>query len=186
MSEAPDKQEVSAQQTPQSRPRRRFLTGVLTGGFLGSVLAGGVGLYAQAHPGADHWFRGSYRLGGCLQHAAHDTATMGARIECMADWLLSYIEASDAQRQQVQTVLQATVHDLDKVREQHRLNQQRLLQALAQPTVDRVTLEELRRAGLQLAETASERLVTTLADTAEVLTPEQRARLVAFAARWHH
>ena len=51
MSESNDRQSVDKQQTPQARSRRRFLVGVLTGGLLGSVLAGGVSLYAQAQPG---------------------------------------------------------------------------------------------------------------------------------------
>jgi len=57
---------------------------------------------------------------------------------------------------------------------------------LAQPTIDRATLGDIRHAELQLADTASERLVTALADVAEVLTPEQRTRLLEFTSRWHH
>ena len=45
-------------------------------------------------------------------------------------------------------------------------------------------LEDLRRAELQLAESASQRIVTALADVADVLTPEQRAELVKMAERF--
>jgi Spy/CpxP family protein refolding chaperone len=38
---------------------------------------------------------------------------------------------------------------------------------------------------LQLADVASSRLVEAIADAAEVLTPEQRAKLGELAARWH-
>ena len=55
---------------------------------------------------------------------------------------------------------------------------------LTQPNVDRATLEDLRRAELQLAESASSRIVTALADIADVLTPEQRAELVKMAERF--
>jgi Spy/CpxP family protein refolding chaperone len=72
------------------------------------------------------------------------------------------------------------------VREQHLAQRQALLEALKQPTIDRQALEQLRQAKLQLAETASSRLAEALADIAEVLTPEQRTELLAFAARWHH
>ena len=60
------------------------------------------------------------------------------------------------------------------------------LAALTQPSVDRGSLEDLRRAELQLAEGASQRIVTALADIADVLTPEQRAELVKMAQRWRH
>ena len=42
---------AGAQQTAQPRSRRRFLTGVVTGGFLGSLLVGGINLYSHAQPG---------------------------------------------------------------------------------------------------------------------------------------
>jgi uncharacterized membrane protein len=68
----------------------------------------------------------------------------------------------------------------------HSQNRQALLQALAQPTIDRATLGDIRHAELQLADTASEQIVTALADVAEVLTPEQRIKLLEFTSRWHH
>lgn len=186
MSEPNDTREVMEQSPVQSRARRRFLTALVTGGLLGSLLAGGISLYAQSQPGPGSWFCGGHGPGGYVRPATHDPDMMRARLELATDWILSRIEASDEQRQRVKTIVQATAQEFTPMREQHHQNRQALLQALAQPTIDRTTLEEIRHAELQLAETASERLVTALGDVAEVLTPEQRARLVEFTGRWHH
>ena len=52
---------------------------------------------------------------------------------------------------------------------------------VAQPTIDRAAIEQLRADELQLAETMSKRVAKAIADAAEVLTPEQRVKL---AGQW--
>ena len=177
---------TGAQQTAQPRSRRRFLTGVVTGGFLGSLLVGGLNLYSHAQPGPGWWFRAGHGPGGSWRQGAYDPDMVRARIEFATDWILSRIEASDEQRQQVKAIVQATMQDLAPMREQHHQNHQTMLQALTQTTIDPAALETIRHAELQLAEEVSKRLVTSLADIAEVLTPEQRTRLAEFIGRWHH
>ena len=62
---------------------------------------------------------------------------------------------------------------------------------LTASTIDRTAIERLRAEQLGLAETASKRIALALADTAEVLNPEQRKKIADWAAygplaRWHH
>jgi uncharacterized membrane protein len=160
--------------------------GVVTGGFLGSLLAGGINLYSHAQPGLGWWFRAGHGPGGSWRQGAYDPDMVQARIEFATDWILSRVEASDEQRQQVKAIVQATAQDLAPMREQHHQNKQTMLQSLTQPTINRTALGDIRRAELQLVERASERMVAALADVAEVLTPEQRTRLAEFISRWHH
>jgi periplasmic protein CpxP/Spy len=162
---------------PPSEARRRFLTGVVTGGLLASLLAGGASMYVYAHPGRGGWFgadRGSV-----------DPTIVGERAAFATDWILHRIEASEEQRQRVQAIVQTALQDLLPLRDQHHQYRQALHAALTQPTINRDTLGEIRRAELDLAEAASSRLVAAIADSAEVLTPEQRAKLAELAARWH-
>src|SRR5262252_10927488 len=119
MSESNETRVSGGEQLPQSKPRRRFLTGLVTGGFLGSLLAGGFNLYAHAQHGPGWWFQPGHGPGGHFRHAAYDPEMMSARLEFATDWLLSRIEASDQQHQQVKAIVQATIRDLEQVRGQH-------------------------------------------------------------------
>jgi periplasmic protein CpxP/Spy len=172
-------QVTSGDETIQSpsRARRRFLAGVVTGGLLASLLAGGAGLYAQVRPRPGRWLGAG--------HGPFDPEMAGERAAFATDWILHRIEASEEQRRQVQAIVQAAVKDLLPMRDQHHQYRQALRQALTQPTIDRSTLEEARRAELQLADQASSRLVEAMASAAEVLTPVQRAKLAELADRWH-
>ena len=162
---------------PPSGARRRFLTGVVTGGLLASLLVGGASIYAYAHPRAGGWFRAG--------HTPFDPEHAGERVTFATDWILHRIDASEAQHRQVQAIVQAAVKDLLPMRDQHHQYRQALREAFAQPTINRDTLGEIRRAELQLADVASSRLVEAMVDAAEVLTSEQRAKLADLAARWH-
>ena len=106
------------------------------------------------------------------------------RAEFATDWMLNKVNATDAQRTQIKAIVAATLQDLAPVRDEHRQHREAFLAALTQPNVDRATLEDLRRAELQLAQNASERIVTALAEVADVLTPEQRTELVKMVERF--
>jgi len=79
----------------------------------------------------------------------------------------------------VESAAQAAPHH------EHSPNRQAFLTELARPAIDRPALERIRQEELKLAEEASGRLLKTVADMAEVLTPEQRARLGELAERFH-
>ena len=57
---------------------------------------------------------------------------------------------------------------------------------LSGPTIDRAAIEKLRAEEMALADTLSRTVAAALADSAEVLTPEQRTELLERLGRFHH
>ena len=53
------------------------------------------------------------------------------------------------------------------------------MELLAAPSIDRAQIESIRVQQLQLADTATRRMTQAMTDAAEVLNPDQRAKLVA-------
>ena len=108
-------------------------------------------------------------------------------VEWKVDDMLAEVEASDDQRDQVHAIVTAAIADMAEFREFKREGRAALVEALTKETVDRAELEALRRQKLDVADRASQRLLTALADAADVLTPDQRAELAEeWATRgWH-
>ena len=172
-------QDISKSENDKYRCRHRsahgFFSGLAIGGVLGVLAVVGFNAYSHA---------------GWSGHAGHadisDPQVAIERAEIATDFVLMQVHASETQRQQVKAIVKGVINDLLPLHEQHRATHQAFVDALAQPTVNRVTLEQLRAGALQRAETASTRLVQAIADVAEVLTPEQRSELIQLAERFRH
>ena len=169
---------------PKRNSRGRFLTGLLSGGLIGILLTGAFTMFsANAHSGGWRHGRGHHGFG---HHGFGDASTAAERAGHFTDWILSRIDANQDQRDQIKTIVQDTIGELIPLREQHAANRESLIEALKQSTIDRDKLSELRQATLQLADTASSRIIDAIADSGEVLTPEQRTQLLEMAERFHH
>jgi Spy/CpxP family protein refolding chaperone len=57
-----------------------------------------------------------------------------------------------------------------------------MIQLLSQTTIDRAAVEQLRATQMAMLDTASKRLTQAIEDASDVLTPEQRQKLIAM----HH
>ncbi|MFQ5995571.1 MAG: Spy/CpxP family protein refolding chaperone [Acidiferrobacterales bacterium] len=165
-------------ESPRHKGRRRsrhgFFTGLLAGAFLGGILI--VTINAYSH----------FNHGGPFGHGMQDPAVAMERAEFAIDWTLSRVDASEAQREQVKAIVNDAFSDLQPAIAEHRVTHEAFRDLFAQPTIDRLALEQLRTAALEQADSVSSRVIQAIADAAEVLTPAQRAALIALADRNRH
>lgn len=172
----------SDSEAPKRRFRGRFFAGLLSGGLIGLLLIGAFTIFTgNAHGGP--WRHGRHGFG---HHRSLDANTAAERAGFFTDWILSRIDASSEQRDQVKTIVQDAVGDLIPLKEQHAANREALIEVLKQSTIDREQLGELQQSTLQLADAATTRIIEAIADSGEVLTPEQRTQLLEMAERFHH
>ncbi|CAN5321450.1 Spy/CpxP family protein refolding chaperone [soil metagenome] len=115
------------------------------------------------------------RHGHGMGIAQMDPEMAAKRIDHMINRILA--DGTAEQKASVAAIAKAAISDLQPLRAQHRAAREQGIRLLTAPTIDRAAIEQLRVSQLQLLDQVSRRLSQALADTAEVLTPEQRVRL---------
>ena len=115
---------------------------------------------------------------GGWHHGPMTAEAIQSRIEHGVKYMLSEVDASADQKAKVTAILQAAAKDLRGLRDPHLAARTQIHDIMSAQTIDRARLESVRTEELQLADQASKRVVTALADAAEVLTPEQRTKLI--------
>jgi Spy/CpxP family protein refolding chaperone len=163
-----------ASETPQ-RGKRRSRRGWIIAGTVTGVLA-----LAAAAATAEYVHGNGWYHGGRMSAEA-----FSQHIEDHVKQVLSGVDATPEQEAQVTSILQSAATDLRAMKEQHVAAHEELHAILSAPTIDRARLETVRADQLLLADEASQRIVESIADAAEVLTLEQRTALIARMERRH-
>lgn len=148
---------------------RRFGAGrkLMAVGVLMAVAAlGAVGAHARGHEGGHGGPGGMMMFGGSPER-------IGRGVEHFLDGL----NANDDQRAQIRQIAQAAATDLKAQHEAGRTLRERGMQLLAAPAIDANAAEVLRRQMLDQHDVSSKRMVQAVLDVANVLTPDQRAKL---------
>ncbi len=174
--------EHNAGAAPEAERRGHgFLAGVLVGGLVGVLIAGAAMFATSPIKAAARWPMSMSRgpRGMCSHEAAR------ARFEMATDFLLWKVDATNDQCEKVKAVTKDAMDDLTGLAKRHHDDRETLLNELAKPSVNRAALEGLRKTEMGLADEASQRLLTAIADVADVLTPDQRAQLVELAHEFH-
>jgi periplasmic protein CpxP/Spy len=170
---------VSAETTTPRSPRARralFIAGAVIG-VLTLLVGAKAYVFAEAGGGWHHGWG-----------ASMTPEEIADRIEHGVKYMLSDVDATADQKAKVTAILQSAAQDVHTLRDQHLAAHTQIHEILSAPTIDRTRLESIRADQLQLADQASKRIVTAIADAAEVLTPEQRAKLMADMQKhphWH-
>jgi len=95
----------------------------------------------------------------------------------MIDHMLDGLNASDAQRSQIKQIVAQAAADLKAQAAAGRGLRQRGMQIFTAPSVDAAAAEQLRQQMLQQHDQMSRRVTRAMLDVANVLTPEQRAKV---------
>jgi periplasmic protein CpxP/Spy len=114
---------------------------------------------------------------GPWHHGPMSSEQIADRIEHGVKYVLSDVDATGEQKAKVTAIMQAAAKDVSALHDRHFADAERFRELLSAPAVDRAALEAVRVDELSLADQASQRILQGIADSADVLTPEQRVKL---------
>jgi len=160
-------------------PRARLVFNRLTllAFAAGAAVSGGVVALAQNAGAGMHAHHGSMMSG--------NPADMAAHINQVVQHLYVEINATDAQKAQIDPLVKQAVDDLTPLHSQAASAHAQFVRAFTQDPIDRNSLEAARQAHVQLADQASRRIAELVADVGSVLTPAQRQKVADHLQQMH-
>ena len=171
MNEHKDNTDFAAVPKPRSG-RRWIIAAALVAAIGAAGVAGAAGFGGH---GGMHGHRGGHQM---------DPAKAAKHIEMMIDKIAP--DATAQQKARLNEIAKSAFADLHPVHAQLRDAHKRVHELLMQPVVDRMALEAIRAEQVQRVDAVSKRLLTAVADAAEILTPEQRVRFAEHMKKRMH
>ena len=157
--------------TPRRKSRKARIA-IAAAAILG--LGTAIGVVALEGPGHGGWHGWKE-----WRHHGHGASEVHVRehAKSFAERVLDEVDATAAQRDQIDKVLDTFVTKAWPLREQHREHRQTLIAELGRPEVRREALEELRTQELAIADALSGELVDALFAVSGILDGDQRLAL---------
>jgi Spy/CpxP family protein refolding chaperone len=147
------------------------------GRFIGLLAILGIGFMAGKSFGFEH--------GWCHDRAADfasaksiDPEQISKMAEKRIDHMLSKVDASKEQKAKAAEIVKKSVLNGAPLAEQMRGNHEKILTLLKAKEIDKAAIEQLRIDQSKTMDDISKQMTQTILAIAELLTPEQRAKLV--------
>lgn len=140
------------------------------GAVAAALAVGGVAAHAQPAPGGPGG-PGPGPHGG--PGMMHDAGMFGGHM----GHVLDLVNATDAQRSQIEAIFKAARQDLASQRDSRMKLHQQMATLYTATNIDAVAIESVRQQLSTLRETESKRMSQASIDAARVLSPEQRAKI---------
>jgi protein CpxP len=151
---------------------------VLGAAFTATVAAGGllapIAASARQDPAAQEGKEGGDHMG------------KGGGLRARVDHMLTVAGATSQQKAKIQQILKSAFEQAAPLRRKAADAHRELGRLLTLPKIDRAAIERARAEHVAATDQAGRILVKAFADAAEVLTPEQRAKIAAEMAERRH
>ena len=130
---------------------------------------------------------GFIRGWGQHQHGPHmkrgipasSPSAMLENISKRTNRILEHVDATEAQQEQVKSILQQMEPDLENFQKERQALREDFADTLEAEQIDPQQLAEMQKATVHLVEQVTDRSLTAMREILQVLTPEQRKELVA-------
>ena len=159
------------------RFRSRWVSGIATACALAGLVA--VVPQAFAHTDGDGPQHCMHQMGH------HGPGQMDQRMERMVERVFTRVGASEQQKAKAREIVKASSGEMASLYKGHEDGRQEMIALLSADTIDRDRLEQHRAAHHAQMEQMSKVMTRTMADLAEVLTPEQRREAAKMFAQMH-
>jgi len=120
----------------------------------------------------------AWAAGGDMGHGHWRGKFMRGFMEYRMEQVLTDVGASTEQKDKLKALFKTTMDEIRPERGDRMEMREEVIKLLEAPTIDRNAIEALRAKHVQQIEEKSKTIAKAVADAAEILTPEQRKKLI--------